>query len=439
MINVTKFVKSLNGKPVAVFGLGISNLAAIEALIAAGAKVVAWDDSASRCEAAAALGADIADLNAVDMTRFACLVLAPGVPLTHNPHVIVQKAKDAGLEILCDIEILHRCGHGIQTIGITGTNGKSTTTALIGHILNECGVSAAVGGNIGTPALALDLPRGDQNAIVLELSSYQLDLCPTFAPDIAVLLNLSPDHIDRHGDMDGYIMAKKRIFRGAGEAVIGKDDEASAKLLTAIGGARNKHQISAIDEAVQNLDIPTLRGTHNHQNMAAAYKVARLMGLAHDDIIKAMQSFGGLAHRQFLVRVIGNVSFVNDSKATNADASSKALDSFDHIHWIIGGRAKDGGLKGLESYKDRIECAYIIGEAADDFAAWCRGNDVAYEMCGTMDKAVAKAHENTKAEMDKDITVLLSPACASFDQYQGFEARGDDFTAHVMALEGDAA
>ncbi len=438
MIDVSPFVNSLNGKPVAVFGLGLSNMAAIKALVAAGASVTAWDDNTSRHDEAAILGASLKGLSAKDLSIYGCLVLAPGVPFTHNPHAVVVAAQDSGIEILCDIEILHRCDHGVKTIGITGTNGKSTTTALIGHILNACGIHAAIGGNIGTPALALDLPRAEKGAIVLELSSYQLDLCTTFAPDIAVLLNLSPDHIDRHGNMDGYVAAKKRIFRGAGAAVIGADDDLSIALAAEIKGVRNVYQISATDDAVQGLDIPTLRGTHNHQNMAAAYQVAQLMGLSHDDIIAAMHSFGGLAYRQFLVRVMGAVSYINDSKATNADAAAKALDSFTNIHWIIGGRAKDGGLSGLEHYKDRIECAYIIGEAADDFAKWCLKNDVAYEMCGTMDQAVAKAHDHTQG-VTVATTVLLSPACASFDQYSGFEARGDDFTAHVMNLEEGAA
>lgn len=433
MIDVTPFVNTLDGKPVAVFGLGISNLAAIRALVAAGAEVTAWDDTKERRAEAEALGAKIANLMKENLSGYGCLVLAPGVPFTHKPHKVVKKAQDAGIEILCDIEILDRCGHGIRTIGITGTNGKSTTTALIGHVLKECGIDTAVGGNIGTPALALDLPTGEKSAIVLELSSYQLDLCPTFAPDIAVLLNLSPDHIDRHGDMEGYIAAKKRIFRGMGDAVIGKDDAYSNKLSDEIGGAmtRRMHRITANDPVVKGLEIETLRGAHNRQNMSAAYQVAMLMDIPHDDIIAAMKTFPGLPHRQFLVRKIGNVSFVNDSKATNADAAAKALDSFTKIHWIVGGIAKEGGLSGLEKYEANIECAYLIGEAADEFARWCEEQGLAYAHCEDMEDAVLTAYENIGR---KGGVVLLSPACASFDQYNGFEERGDHFTKIVNAL-----
>lgn len=447
MIDVSKFVETLGGKPVAVFGLGLSNIAAIKALVAAGAKAIAWDDNDANLRAAEEVGATVKDLTGEKLGKYACLVLAPGVPYTVNPHPVVVAAQEAGIEILCDIEILSRIGHGIKTIGITGTNGKSTTTALIGHILNTCGVHAAVGGNIGTPALALDLPeadaeKGEKRAIVLELSSYQLDLCPKFAPRIAVLLNISPDHLDRHGDMDGYVAAKKRIFRGTGDAVIGIDDELSEKLADDVTSRmeRKVYRIYARDPVVSGLEIPTLRGLHNQQNMSAAYNVASLMDIPHDDIIAAMRTFPGLPHRQYLVRAIGNVQYINDSKATNGDAASRALDSFDHIYWIAGGKPKEGGLEGLERFGNRIECVYLIGEAAEDFARWCADHDIKHEICGTMDKAVARAHEDAQAEGEG--VVLLSPACASFDQYNGFEARGDHFTAIVNALpdsDGGAA
>lgn len=441
MIDVSKFVETLDGKPIAVFGLGMSNIAAIKALVAAGARVTAWDDNEAHLRAAEDAGATLKDLSEENLSQYGCLVLAPGVPYAFNPHPVVEKAKKSGIEILCDIEILSRIGHGIKTICITGTNGKSTTTALIGHILNECGVNAAVGGNIGTPALALDLPEGEKRAIVLELSSYQLDLCPKFSPRIAVLLNISPDHIDRHGDMDAYVAAKKRIFRGVGDAVIGVDDELSEKLADDVTSRmeRKVYRIYARDPMVSGLEIQTLRGLHNQQNMSAAYNVASLMELEHDDIIAAMRTFPGLPHRQYLVRTIGDVQYINDSKATNADAASRALDSFDHIYWIAGGKPKEGGLTGVEHFDDRIECVYLIGEAADDFAQWCEEQDIKYEICGTMDRAVTRAHEDAQDEGEG--FVLLSPACASFDQYNSFEARGDHFTAIVNALpapEGSA-
>lgn len=435
MIDVSTFVKTLDGKPLAVFGLGLSNLAAIKALVAAGADVAAWDDNEERRIEAARAGAGITDLTAADMSNYGCLVLAPGVPYTHHPHPVVRKAQAAGVEILCDIEILHRCGHGIKTVGITGTNGKSTTTALTGHILAACGMDTVVGGNIGKAALALDLPQGNDAVIVLELSSYQLDLCPSFAPDIAICLNISPDHIDRHGSMDGYIAAKKRIFRGEGKAIIGIDDAPSAALAEAINSAdvRRVYDITANDEGMAMVDAPALRGMHNRQNMAAAYQVARLLGVAHEDIVAAIESFPGLPHRQYPVRIIDDVAYVNDSKATNADATARALDSFTQIYWIAGGRAKEGGLSGLEKYAERIDSVYLIGEAAEDFALWCQAQGVTYRMCGSMEQAVQAAHENAQSQSSG--TVLLSPACASFDQYKSFEARGDDFTALVQALD----
>lgn len=448
MIDVSKFVQALGGKPVAVFGLGISNLAAIQALVAADAKVHAWDDKDERRIAAQELGAESVDFlsDDVDLGAYGCFLLAPGVPLTHNPHLLVQKAQAAGCEILCDIEILHRSGHGRRTIGITGTNGKSTTTALIGHILNECGVQAAVGGNIGTAALALEMPPED-GVFVLELSSFQLDLCSRFAPDIAVLLNITPDHLDRHGDMAGYVAAKKRIFRGAGEAVIGTDDAETKAVLEAVtaDGARHVIAVSAEDEAVAGLDVPTLAGRHNRQNMAAALSVARLCGIADEDAIAAIRSFPGLPHRQFLVRKIGAVSYINDSKATNGDAAATALVCYQNIHWILGGKPKATGLHGLEMFAPHIARAYLIGTATHEFAVWCEVNGIDYEVCDTMDRAVATAHKDAQEaalESHEARVVLLSPACASFDQFTGFEQRGDVFTALVNDLreaEGAAA
>lgn len=404
MIDVSRFAQDLNGKPVAVFGLGLSNRAAVKALEAAGVKISAGDDNHAE---------GTIDLLREDFKNYACLILAPGVP---HEHPVVAKAHDEGIEIICDIEILHRCRHGRKTVGITGTNGKSTTTALIGHILKECGVPVAVGGNIGTPVLALDMPP-EQGVFVLELSSYQLDLCPTFAPDIAVYLNLSPDHIDRHGTFENYAAAKARIFRGAGIAVTGHGIEAPA--------GRKNIPITTFD-----LETPSLRGVHNQQNMAAAFAVAQSLGLAEKDIIAAIKTFPGLPHRQYPVRVLGDVTYINDSKATNADATARALASFDDIYWIVGGKPKSDGLTGLDLYKDKIRHAFLIGEAASDFADWMTTHGVPFTVCDTMDRAIAAAHETARQGI-----VLLSPACASFDQFRNFEHRGDTFTALVNQLK----
>ncbi len=435
MIDVTKFVESLNGKPVAVMGLGISNLAAIKALRAAGADIAAWDDNEEKRHAA---GVPTKDLAHEDMSAYGCLLLTPGIPLTHPA---AQKARDAGIDVLCDLEILHRCAHGCKVVGITGTNGKSTTTALTHHVLKECGVPAVMGGNIGHAALDMTLPDANDAVIVLEISSYQADLCPSFAPDIAVLLNITPDHIDHHGSMENYAAAKAKMFRGAGAGVIGLDDEQCERIYARLekDGARELVGISvdSLPEEIYNLDAPALPGAHNMQNAAAAFEVARLLGLETQAVLDAIKSFPGLLHRQYLVREIDGVSYINDSKATNAAATSKALGCYDDIYWIVGGRAKDGGLKGLEPYVSRIKKAFLIGEAADDFALWLKENDVAYENCAIMDNAVTAAHQSAQAAGQG--TVLLSPACASFDQFNSFEQRGAVFTALVNSLKERAA
>ncbi|MCB9991914.1 MAG: UDP-N-acetylmuramoyl-L-alanine--D-glutamate ligase [Rhodospirillales bacterium] len=458
MIDVKNFVNTLEGKPVAVLGLGISNIAAVRALVKAGASVTVWDDKE---ENRAAVDAPARDLAEDDLSAYACLVLAPGIP---HDHPAVLKAKAADIEILCDIEILHRCGHGRKTIGITGTNGKSTTTALIGHILNENGIKAAVGGNIGKPVLGLSMPPKD-GVIVMEMSSFQLELCPAFAPDIAVHLNLTPDHLDRHGSMEAYAEAKMRIFRGPGKAVIGTDDDWSKKIFKTVeeSGERECFPITTtgaqkdgvyVEEGfmyeamygdpveITEMTMTALPGVHNHQNAAAAYAAARLMGLEPDAIIAAMESFPGLMHRQYLVRTINGVAYVNDSKATNAAAAGRALASYKNIYWILGGRPKDGGLKGLEPYVDHIRHAFLIGEAMDDFATWLDNHGVSHNFCTTLDIATAEAHrlaQGDRGQPGGTGMVLLSPACASFDQFKSFEERGDRFTALVNDLKEDAA
>lgn len=462
MIDLKDYAASLNQKPVAVFGLGLSGLSAIRALIAAGIKVIAWDDQDSRRADAEKAGAEIRDLQQADFSIFAVLVLAPGIPLSFpEPHPVVLQAREAGIAIVGDIELLHLSGHGRKTIGITGTNGKSTTTALIGHVLKRCGIDTVVAGNIGHAALDIDLPQREQSAIVLELSSYQLDLCTNFTPDIAIHLNLTPDHIDRHGDLAGYIDAKMRIFNGKGAAIIGIDDGPSLQMMERVqkAGKREVFLVSTTMRLTGGVFVEngilfdamsgpaveigslaalnTLPGVHNHQNIAAAYVAARLMGLHPELILKAMESYPGLPHRLFMIRHINGVGYINDSKATNADAAGKALACYKNIYWILGGKPKAGGLDGLEPYMDRIVQAYVIGEAMDDFSLWLKNHGVAFTRSETLDRAVADAHtlaQKNRGQPGGAGVVLLSPACASFDQFQSFEHRGRVFTDLVLAL-----
>lgn len=476
MIDISAFARTLNNRPVAVFGLGLSNRAVLRALTAAGVVSAAWDDNESVLAEAAGQGVVLYDLAREDMSQFACLVAAPGVM---PDHPVVQSARTAGIEVICDLEILHRCGHGRWTVGITGTNGKSTTTALVGHILNHCGVPSVVGGNIGRAALDLDMPP-ESGAFVLEMSSYQLDLCPTFRPDIAVLLNITPDHIDHHGSMENYIAAKKRIFSDTSRAVIALDSKLTKSIYKELkilktrrvcavsttgmlaegvyadrnvlhdrvnewwghGGGETLHalkiflNIGAKKKRFALDGIRTLRGQHNRQNIAAAWAVARLMNIPSSAIYEAAQTYPGLPHRQQLVCEMDGVYWVNDSKATNADAAGKALGSYKNIYWIVGGRPKDGGLHGLGQFMDRVRYAFVIGEAQDEFAPWLERHGVSFDCCGTMEAAVASALRRTRG---KEGVVLLSPACSSFDQFRNFEHRGDVFMALVNGIGGGNA
>ncbi len=455
MIDVKHFAKGLKDKPVAVFGIGKSNLAVIHALQKARVTVVAGDDDPENVKQAVEAGAKDGLLDS-DFSQYACLVLAPGVPLHFpQPHAVVKKAQAAGIEIICDVEILSRLHHGRQTVAITGTNGKSTTTALVGHILKKCNIEAEVGGNIGHAVLDLDMPPYE-GAFVIEMSSYQIDLCLTFVADIAVHLNLTPDHLDRHGTLDGYYQAKKNLFRGTGAAIIGVDDEYSQRMAQEVmaTGTRQVYPLSVLRpvpggvyvldgvlydamfgeaEKIDDLDIKTLPGQHNHQNAAAAYAVARMMGIPPHKITQTMCSFPGLPHRQFVSREISNISYINDSKATNAAAAEKALACYSNIFWIVGGKPKEGGLEGLGPYMERIAQAFTIGEAMEDFSGWLEKHNVAVTRCGTLERAVLEAHQQAQAQGRG--VVLLSPACASFDQFKSFEQRGDEFTRLVTALE----
>jgi UDP-N-acetylmuramoylalanine--D-glutamate ligase len=461
MLDWSSYKESLTHQNIAVFGLGRSGLAVVRALVGAGIGVTAWDDTMPQIEKAKELGAHVENLERMDLSGFDCLILAPGIPYSFAPHPVVKNAQEQGLEIIGDIELLHRVGHGLTTIGITGTNGKSTTTALMNHVLNACGRKAKMGGNIGTAVFDMDF-SDESEFLVLELSSYQLDLCPTFRPDYSILLNITSDHLDRHGSMQAYIDAKATILDGQGVAVIDTDDDYTQTLFDMhfMSGSRKyiptsvRHQIPegyyvrqgvlyhnhhGEDEEMGRVDsFPTLKGPHNHQNMVCTFTICKEVGLAAQDIMAAFESFEGLPHRQYLVTQKDNVTYINDSKATNAEAASKAFSAFENIFWIAGGRPKEGGLEGIEIFKDRIERVYLIGEAAAAFAAWMGPFHFDFTICGTLDKAVAQAHDDAQ-KFDGKATVLLSPACASWDQFSSFEERGNKFTELVQSLTGEAA
>jgi UDP-N-acetylmuramoylalanine--D-glutamate ligase len=455
-------IPGVAGHVVAVLGLGKSGLVAAKALKASGAVVWAWDDAPAQRARLANEGIEPIDLAACDWSRPDCLVLSPGIPHAHPaPHPVAAKAKAAGKPIIGDVELLLRAQGAARVLAITGTNGKSTTTALSGHILASAGRQVAVGGNIGTPALALP-GLGAAGIYVLELSSYQLEITPSVKPTVAVLLNITPDHIDRHGDMAGYIAAKEGLFQrqGAGDtAIIGIDDE-TCRAVAARLAARKGPRVIAISsngpacggvsgaggklvddlegkaEAVLDLTtVATLPGAHNWQNAAAAYAAARALGLGPQAILQGLQTYPGLAHRQELIATIEGVRYVNDSKATNADATAKALVCYEPIYWILGGRPKEGGIASLAPLFGRIAHAYLIGEAGPAFARTLAGRVPATE-CGTLDRAVAAAHAQAQADRRPGAVVLLSPACASFDQFANFEERGDAFRKLVLALDG---
>ncbi|MCF8468384.1 MAG: UDP-N-acetylmuramoyl-L-alanine--D-glutamate ligase [Sneathiella sp.] len=450
-------------KNVAVFGLGKSGMATARQLKIGEAHVFVWDDSEIRRKAAMDEGLSLRDLIAEGWPRTDALVLSPGVPLTHPaPHPVVEMAKRAGAEVIGDVEVFLKEKKAGRLIGITGTNGKSTTTALVYHLLKSAGRSVAQGGNIGTPVM--DLPELDEEGIyVLELSSYQLDLTPSWQADVAVLLNITPDHLDRHGDMAGYATVKRRIFQKqteAGVAVINIDDPLCDNIATCIaihGMARivpisTKQDVAGGVSVIDGLlkdhsrsdqswtmdisSIASLRGRHNWQNAAAAVAVASSMGLTAEEIKAGLTSFGGLAHRMEPVGTIGQVAFVNDSKATNAEAAEKALTSFENIYWIAGGREKAGGITPLAPHFDRIAHAFLIGEAKDNFAATLTGH-VPFTKCESLVQATERAAAAALKDQ-KPAVVLLSPAAASFDQFTSFEARGDAFREAVIHLISEA-
>jgi UDP-N-acetylmuramoylalanine--D-glutamate ligase len=452
---------------IAVLGLGASGLAAARALAASGAKVLAWDDNPEARRRLEENGLTPVELTDGVIDRVKALVLAPGIPYSHSPHHVAARAMAAGVPVIGDIELLLEACPDTKVIGVTGTNGKSTTTALIGHILKTAGVTAQVGGNLGPPVLAFDAP-GPDDMLVLELSSFQLDLTRRAAVDIAVLVNISPDHLARHGGMEGYIAAKKNIFRGfetrarLQTAIIGVDDVFSRAVLDEESGcprwrclpisaetqcaggvtAADGVLIDAIDGEAREIcrlhDIPTLPGQHNWQNAAAAYAAARAAGIEPDVIVRALATYPGLPHRQELVGEIDGVRFINDSKATNDDAAARALACYDDIYWIAGGQPKEGGLDATMPFLNRVRHAYLIGDAEEAFATRLDGL-TAISRCGTLANALAEAQRDARNAHTPGAVVLLSPACASFDQWRSFEARGDGFRALVRDLAAESA
>ncbi|MGU3540430.1 UDP-N-acetylmuramoyl-L-alanine--D-glutamate ligase [Methylobacterium sp. A54F] len=453
-------VTTFEGRTLALFGLGGSGLATALALKAGGAEVVACDDNPDSMARASAQGIATADLREADWSGFAALVLSPGVPLTHpQPHWTVDLARAANVPVIGDIELFCRerakLAPAAPFVAITGTNGKSTTTALIAHILTAAGRDVQMGGNIGTAILSLAPPAADR-IHVIELSSFQIDLTPSLAPSIGVLLNITPDHLDRHGAMESYAAIKERLVQGAELAVIGIDDAPSRAIAERRPVERVRVHVSQVagepgltfdgltarDGAVFDADgtrladltgIGSLRGAHNWQNAAVAVAVARALGLAPEAIQAGLASFPGLPHRMEEVGRRGRVLFVNDSKATNADSTEKALTAFRDIHWILGGKAKDGGIFPLVPLFDRIGHAYLIGAASDAFAATLEGA-VPYTRCETLDVATRAAAEGAAASGAPEPVVLLSPACASYDQFRSFEDRGNQFRELVRAL-----
>ncbi len=454
------------GLPVAVLGLGKSGLSAARTLRDSGAEVWAWDDNEDRRAVAREADIPLVDLATCNWGELTSLILSPGIPHTHpEPHPVARLAKEHGCEIIGDIELLARAQRDARYLGITGTNGKSTTTALVGHILELSGRAVAAGGNLGTPALELD-PLDSGGTYVLEMSSYQLEITVSITFDVSVLLNISADHIERHGGLDGYVAAKRMIFHRQTKprsAVIGIDDEISREIFEQLkaadeqvvfpisgvtrapGGVYVRNGVLHDDtegqpggQAVPAIDlreVPTLPGVHNWQNAAAAFAACKAIGVEAPVIAACLRSFPGLAHRQELIEIIDGIAWINDSKATNADAAAKALACYDNIYWIAGGQAKEGGLAGLEPHFGRIAHAFLIGEAAEAFAETL-GGKVPATHSRELAAAVSHAQVLARSEGREGAVVLLSPACASFDQFADFEARGAAFRDLVEALPG---
>lgn len=426
---------ALSGRRYGVYGLARSGLSVLHFLARSGAGAVAWDESAEARAAAQQQFPDLTmqDFADLDLSGIDALVLSPGVPI--NRHPLARRARQAAIPMLCDIELFQWCRPALpphRLVAVTGTNGKSTTVALIHHLLASAGIPTRMGGNIGLPVLDQPpLPAGGVH--VLELSSYQLDLCHTLSADVAVWTNLTPDHLDRHGTMEGYFAAKARLFamqQPGATAVIATDDPWTRRAVDAVASGVRCITVSAGDIAAhEQARWPALAGPHNAQNVAVAGAVARALGIGENTIAQGLRSFPGLPHRMEPVATIDGILFVNDSKATNPASAAPAIQAWPAIRWIVGGQAKAADLDACLPVLGAVRSAYVIGEAADLFAGLLAPH-VPVVRSGTLQRAVVDAARDAAPGE----TVLLSPAAASFDQFRDFEARGEAFRAAVATL-----
>ncbi|WP_375627068.1 MULTISPECIES: UDP-N-acetylmuramoyl-L-alanine--D-glutamate ligase [unclassified Bartonella] len=461
-------VACYKGQKVALFGLGKSGLATAQALMRGGAEVVAWDDSPSSVQMAFRHNIPTRDLRYEDWSEFVALIVAPGVPLNcPQPHWVVEKARKKNIEIIGDIELFVRarqhflqhygfCDQDVPFIAITGTNGKSTTTALLAHLLEKMGYDVQVGGNIGKAILTLK-PFVKKRIYVIECSSFQIDLTPSLQPTIGLLLNLTPDHIDRHGSFACYVQTKRHLIAQASQAFISVDDAACRVLYQQLLHEGKKIWAISKDHFVENgfyadgtklfsvcqgqrhmladlASMTALRGCHNAQNALMALATLQALKITDPHIENCLASYKGLDHRMQQVRKMGAVLFINDSKATNADATAPALSTFNDIFWIVGGEAKQGGIESLREFFPKIRKAYLIGSAAEEFARTI-GSAFPFSMSLTLKNAVHEAAVDAMGCKEKEVTVLLSPACASYDQFKNYEMRGEAFVSFVMQLQ----
>ncbi|MET3559812.1 UDP-N-acetylmuramoylalanine--D-glutamate ligase [Bartonella japonica] len=461
-------VACYKGQKVALFGLGQSGLATAQALMSGGAEVIAWDDNPLAVQEAVRRNIPTRDLRHEDWSEFVALILTPGVPLIYpKPHWTVDKACQADIEIIGDIELFVRernhflqshgfCDRDVPFVAITGTNGKSTTTALLTHLLEEIGYDVQMGGNIGTAILMLK-PFVKKRIYVIECSSFQIDLTPSLQPTVGILLNLTADHIDRHGSFSRYVQTKKRLVSQAFCAFISVDDAACQALYQQLvdegchviasskehfienGFYAEGTKLFSVSQGQRHMlaDLAStvaLRGSHNAQNTLMALAALQALKVTDPHIEKHLASYKGLPHRMQQVRKMGSVLFINDSKATNADASAPALSTFHDIFWIVGGQAKEGGIEALRGFFHKVRKAYLIGEAAEEFAGVI-GSSFPFSLSLTLENAVHEAAADAMCCKAKEVVVLFSPACASYDQFKNYEMRGDAFVSFVRQLK----
>lgn len=456
-------VDTFAGQNVVVLGLGRTGKAAAKAIEAGGGRVHVWDDNSSLRTEARNMNFQVTDPLLFDWKTVSALVISPGIPHTFpEPHPVALKARNAGIPIISDVDLLGRTQTAAKYIGITGTNGKSTTTALIGHILKCARQEVQVGGNIGIPALNLE-PLAADGFYVIEMSSYLNEITRSISFDAAVLLNITPDHLDRHGSMEGYVAAKEMIFqnqRPGSIAVVGLDDSRCTRIYNNLKASRLVNVVGIsyrkpvkggvyyvdgvfVDDAFDSnsviLDASTASGFApglHRQNICAAYAVCRHLGFSRSMVLESIRSFPGLIHRQQLAGIVDDISYINDSKATNMASAKEALNNFDDIFWILGGRMKGESLSSLSEYFPKVRKAFLIGEAIDSFAQVLQSAGVPYVESGDLKQAVQDARRAALVSGISKPTVLLSPACASFDQFDNFEARGEMFCQLVKDLPG---